>query len=115
MEQSFKHFHNFACRLVSRNNQKNQKSEAAQQKAESAKREGMLDAAQKLEGVVEIISAASEKLSSQIEQSAHGSSEQAAMLDETATAMEEMNSTVLEVAKNAGKASDGAAATRAGR
>ena len=88
-------------------------AEAAQQKAESAKREGMLDAAQKLEGVVEIISAASEKLSSQIEQSAHGSSEQAAMLDETATAMEEMNSTVLEVAKNAGKASDGAAATRA--
>ncbi|MTJ93552.1 MAG: chemotaxis protein [Desulfovibrio sp.] len=74
--------------------------------AERAKAEGMLQAAQHLEGVVGIVSAASEELSAQIEQSSRGADEQSGRVRETATAMEEMNATVLEVAKNAQQAAD---------
>ena len=77
-----------------------------------AKRDGMLAAADRLEEVAGIVSSASAELSAQIEQSERGAAEQAARVTETATAMEEMNSTVLEVAKNAGNASDVSAATR---
>lgn len=69
--------------------------------AEKAKAEGMLQAAQQLEEVVEIISGAAEQLSTQITQSSRGADEQSNRVHETATAMEEMNATVLEVAKNA--------------
>ncbi len=88
-------------------------AEAARLAAEKAKREGMLTAAGQLEDVVSIISAASEELSAQVEQSERGSTEQAARVGETATAMEEMNSTVLEVARSASAASDMSAKTRA--
>ncbi len=81
-------------------------AEAARLAAEGAKREGMLTAAGQLEDVVNIISAASAELSAQIEQSERGSSEQAARVSETATAMEEMNSTVMEVARSASTASE---------
>jgi methyl-accepting chemotaxis protein len=79
-------------------------AEEARRQAERAKAEGMLHAANKLESVVEIVTAASEELSAQIEQSSRGSEEQAHRVDETATAMEEMNATVLEVAKSASNA-----------
>jgi methyl-accepting chemotaxis protein len=72
--------------------------------AERAKAEGMLQAAQQLEGIVEIVTSASEQLSAQIEQSSRGTEEQTNQISETATAMEEMNATVLEVAKNASNA-----------
>ena len=88
-------------------------AETARQNAERAKRDGMLAAAGQLEGVVGIISAASTELSAQLEQSERGSAEQASRVGETATAMEEMNSTVLEVARNASSASDASARTRA--
>ena len=74
--------------------------------AEHAKEEGMLQAAQRLEGVVQIVSSASEKLSAQIEQSSRGADDQSGRVRETATAMEEMNATVLEVARNAQQAAD---------
>ncbi|WP_243311269.1 methyl-accepting chemotaxis protein [Fundidesulfovibrio agrisoli] len=74
--------------------------------AERAKAEGMLQAAVKLEGVVEIVSSASEELSAQVEQSSHGAQDQAQRIGETATAMEEMNATVMEVARNASKAAE---------
>lgn len=79
-------------------------AEEAKLQAERAKAEGMLQAAQQLESIVEIVTFASEQLSAQIEQSSHGSEEQAHSIAETATAMEEMNATVLEVAKNASNA-----------
>ncbi len=88
-------------------------AEAMRLAAESAKREGMLAAADRLEDVVHIISSASEQLSAQIEESERGSQEQAGRVGETATAMEEMNVTVLEVARNAGAASDMSAQTKA--
>jgi methyl-accepting chemotaxis protein len=82
------------------------KAEEAMGQAERAKAEGMLAAANKLEGVVEIVTSASEELSAQIEQSSRGSEQQAQRVGETATAMEEMNATVLEVAKNASQAAE---------
>ena len=83
-------------------------AEAIQSKelAERAKSEGMLEAANKLEGIVEIVTSASEQLSTQIEQSSHGAEEQSQRVAETATAMEEMNATVLEVAKSASHAAE---------
>jgi methyl-accepting chemotaxis protein len=87
-------------------------AEAARARADRAKAEGMLDAAGRLEGVVEIVTSASEELSAQIEQSTRGAEQQAARTGETATAMEEMNATVIEVARNAALASEAADAAR---
>ncbi|MGV7004250.1 methyl-accepting chemotaxis protein [Desulfovibrio sp. QI0442] len=81
-------------------------AEEARKQAERAKAEGMLQAAQQLEGVVQVVSSASEELSTQIEQSSRGADEQSSRVRETATAMEEMNATVLEVARNAQQAAD---------
>ena len=81
-------------------------AEAARKQAERAKAEGMLQAARQLESVVGIINTASEQLSAQIEQSSRGADEQSNRVRETATAMEEMNATVLEVSKNAQQAAD---------
>lgn len=81
-------------------------AEKAKEYAESAKRQGMLDAAAQLEGVVSVLSSASTQLSAQIEQSKQGSAEQAHLISESATAMEEMTSTVIEVARNASQAAE---------
>ncbi|BAH73630.1 methyl-accepting chemotaxis protein [Solidesulfovibrio magneticus] len=79
-------------------------AEAAKAEAERAKAEGMFQAAHQLEGIVEVVTSASEELSAQIEQSSRGSEEQSHRASETAAAMEEMNASVLEVAKNASRA-----------
>ena len=81
-------------------------------KAEQALKDGMLLAADKLGTIVENITSASEELSSQVEESSHGADLQRELAAETATAMEEMNSTVLEVARNAGDAASNADVTR---
>ncbi|MEG6503294.1 methyl-accepting chemotaxis protein, partial [Desulfovibrio sp. 1214_IL3152] len=67
--------------------------------------DGMLAAAGQLEEVVTIISSASNQLTARISQSNHMSAESATRLSEAATAMNEMNSTVREVAGNASMAS----------
>ena len=87
-------------------------AEAARLAAERAKRDGMLAAAAQLEGIITVVSSASEELSGQVEQAERGCEDQAARVTETATAMEEMNQTVLDVARNAGAASDVSARTR---
>ena len=89
-----------------------QEAHAAKAQAERAKAEGMLHAAGQLEGVVEIVTSASQQLSSQIEQSSRGADEQSGRVRETATAMEEMNATVLEVARNAQQAADASTQTK---
>jgi len=86
---------------------------AAKAQAERAKAEGMQHAASELEHVVEIISSASEELSAQVEQSSRGTEVQSQRVAETATAMEEMNATVLEVARNASQAADSSGNARA--
>ena len=87
-------------------------AEEAMEQAKNARRDGMLAAAARLEEVVGVMSSASTELSAQIEQSDRGTSEQASRVTNTAAAVEEMNSTVLEVAKNAGTAADASAQTK---
>ena len=84
------------------------KAEEAQRKAEMAKKEGMLQAAQNLEQIVVQIASASEELNSQIRESQRGTEIQRERTSETATAMEQMNATVLEIASNASSAAENA-------
>ncbi len=77
---------------------------AARQDAERAMVDGMLQAAGKIEGVVEILTSASEELSAQIEQSSRGAEEQARQIGGTARLMERMNENVHEVSQNASNA-----------
>ena len=58
------------------------------------------------------VAAASEQLSAQVEEVSQGTERQRENAASTATAMEEMNSTVLEVARNAGQASQEAENTK---
>jgi methyl-accepting chemotaxis protein len=87
-------------------------AEKARERAEKAREEGMLQAAEQLEGVVDAVTAASQSISGQIEQSSQGSQEQSNRVAETATAMEEMNATVIEVAQNAAQAANTATDAR---
>ena len=87
-------------------------AEEATARAETARKEGLLDAATQLEGVVNVIASASEELSAQIEQSSQGAEQQAHRIADTATAVEEMNATVIEVAKNAGAGANLSASTQ---
>ncbi|WP_432738350.1 methyl-accepting chemotaxis protein [Maridesulfovibrio sp. FT414] len=80
----------------------------AKEEAERAKSEGMLQAARQLEGIVEQVTSASEELSLQIQESARGSETQRERTAESATAMEQMNASVLEVAQNASQAAESA-------
>lgn len=85
---------------------------AAKEQADSAEKEGKLQAARDLEEVVSIVSAASEKLASQIEHSANSTKAQYSQISEAATAMEEMNATVLEVSQNASSSAETANMTK---
>ena len=87
-------------------------ADAARRMAESAKREGMMQAADTLTGVSSVLGSASEELAAQVEQASRGAEHQMQRVSETATAMEEMNATVLEVARNAGEAAGSAEGAR---
>ena len=65
----------------------------------------MHDVAERTQLISEQLSSASEELSAQVEQISSGSELQRERIVETATAMEQMNSTILEVANNASSAS----------
>ncbi|EPR41599.1 methyl-accepting chemotaxis sensory transducer with Cache sensor [Desulfovibrio sp. X2] len=84
----------------------------ARAKAERAKAEGMMHAAQALEKVAEGISSAAEEISAQAEDISGGSDTQRDRIQTTATAMEEMSATVLEVARNAAHAAEEGKSTR---
>ena len=98
--------------------EQSQKALMAMRRAEESsleaktKTQAMLVAADKLETVGNVVSSASTQLSAQIEQSDRGASEAAQRLAEAATAMNEMNATVQEVARNAGAASTASAETK---
>ena len=99
-------------------NEHSRKAEEAMRQAEQAGKEAqakaraMLTAADKLEQVGSAVSSASTQLSAQVEQSDRGAAESATRLGEAATAMNEMNATVQEVARNAGSASTASAETK---
>ena len=79
---------------------------AAMQQAEQARREGILHAAGQLEGSTNAISAAATELSAQVQHSSQGAQQQADRAAETASAMNQMNATVMDVARNAGSAAE---------
>ena len=74
--------------------------------------QNMQNIAMELEQVATNASSASEELSAQIELSEKGATDQADRVATTATALEEMNATVLEIARNAGTTSDSASNVR---
>jgi len=80
----------------------------AKTQAESAKREGMLNAAGKLEEIVERITSSSEELSAQVELMSRGMDLQRDRVAETASAMEQMNASVISVARQAGEVASSA-------
>ncbi|WP_421902634.1 methyl-accepting chemotaxis protein [Maridesulfovibrio sp.] len=87
-------------------------AEEARQQAEGAKREGMLAAANKLETVLNNIVKISRDVEKSTNEIMNGSDFQKQRIAETATAMEEMNATVLEVAKNATETNEDTEQTR---
>jgi methyl-accepting chemotaxis protein len=74
------------------------------QRLVEAKNETIGEAARKADVVAEQVVDASQELAAQVEQSSQGADLQRERASEAATAMEEMNATVLEVARNASEA-----------
>jgi len=72
----------------------------------------IIDVATQALGIADRVAAASEELSSQVDQISKGTEIQRDRVSSTVTAMEEMNATVMEVARNSGQASEQAEATR---
>ena len=89
-----------------------EEARAAQEAGEAAKSQGMALAADRLQGVMEALTDVAEQLSREISTVTASVEEQERRTTETATAMEEMNATVLEVARNAAEASTKADAAR---
>ncbi len=87
---------------------------SAQEQEAKAKNmwERMVSSGRKAERISEHLASSSEQLSAMITQVKRGASVQNERMAETATAMEQMNATVLEVAKNAGRASENARGAR---
>ncbi len=101
--------------------QKSAQAEQESQRATSAMRESeasrleaersqaaLLSAVERLQQVVIKMSDSSHTLSDQVDRSRRGAQTQSARISETATAMEEMNATVMEVARSAGSAAESA-------
>lgn len=86
-------------------------ADMARAAAENARNEGLAAAGQ-LEKVALVLSSASTRLSDKIKQSDKGAEESARRMDEAATAMNDMNATVQEVARSVASASDASDATR---
>lgn len=89
-----------------------QDARKAHEEAVKAQHQGIVDAALQIEKVVASLDGSISTIAEQVEQSDDALRKVAGRLAETATAMEEMNSTVLEVAKNVGLAADISASAR---
>ncbi|MFP4168484.1 MAG: methyl-accepting chemotaxis protein [Desulfonatronovibrionaceae bacterium] len=83
-----------------------------QQKKIEAQNQVIARAAEEANEVSMQVSSAAEELSSQIEEANRGTENQRSMTGDAATAMEEMNATVLEVAKNASESAELADSTK---
>ena len=88
-----------------------QEAHEARQKVEE-NRNKLVETIHRLESVAGVVTSASEQLSARVEQSSRGADEQSGRVRETATAMEEMNATVLEVARNSQRAASASTETR---
>ncbi len=85
----------------------------SQQRRIKAQNEKIAAIARDASSVADQVASASEELSAQVEEATQGTSIQRERIVETATSMEEMNATVLEVAKNASGAAEGADTAKA--
>ncbi len=83
-----------------------QEAGEARERAERARSEGMMEAGQQLEAVVHEINGITEEINAKAHEISGGTNVQRERIQGTATAMEEMNATVLEVARNAGEAAE---------
>jgi methyl-accepting chemotaxis protein len=83
-------------------------AEQSRKEAVQARRDGMLEAAAMLTDIVSSLTSATADLKNQIEHISSGAEIQSQRVAETATSMEQMNFTTLDVAKNAGLAAEGA-------
>jgi methyl-accepting chemotaxis protein len=79
-----------------------------QGRAMQRQNERINETAQQADTIAKRLAAASEELSAQVAEAAQGADVQRERTTETATAMEEMNATVLEVARNASSAAENA-------
>ena len=82
-----------------------QETHAAQVEANRARSQGLLEAAEKMRGVVQGVEDSSAALVEQVANIEKGADTQKARTTETATAMDEMNATILEISRNASTAS----------
>ncbi len=80
------------------------RADQAKAEADQARAQGMIEAAAKLRGVVDSISRAVGELTSRIEGVSRGVATQDERIGETVSAVEEMNASVSEVARNANAA-----------
>lgn len=118
MVSSLKHHIETAEQESENAKEQSEKAKEAMEQANIASKEAqdktksMLLAADKLERVANIVSSSSTDLSAKIEQAGRGAEQQASVATDTATAMEEMTATVLEVAKNASTTFEVSAQTR---
>ncbi|WP_320006647.1 methyl-accepting chemotaxis protein [Maridesulfovibrio sp.] len=87
-------------------------AEKSRERADRATREGILQAASQIEGVVDRIAAGTEELSAQADEINSFTDLQRERMTETATSMEQMNSSVLEVARNSAVAAANAVSTQ---
>ena len=78
-----------------------------------AQRDQVLEVARRAEAISQQLAAASDDLSSRVEESSRGAGVQLQRTEETSTAMEEMNATVMEVARHATEAAKNADGTKA--
>ncbi|UZP67084.1 methyl-accepting chemotaxis protein [Desulfovibrio mangrovi] len=81
-------------------------AEEARKDAENARQEGMLHAASQLDSIVLRIHASAKALNGHIDEARQGADLQRERTMESATAIEEMNATVMEVARSASQAAD---------
>ncbi|WP_300161341.1 methyl-accepting chemotaxis protein [Solidesulfovibrio sp.] len=89
-------------------------AEQATTRAERARLEGMAEAAARLEDLADVVARAGNALTDRVAQVSGGSRRQHDRTAVTATAMEELSSMVVEVAHNAGRATESAQAAREG-
>lgn len=80
-------------------------ADKARAEADTARKAGIRQAAEHIQAVVDRVSAASSQIGTQAKIIDQGTTVQRDRIQGTATAMEEMNATVLEVARNAAEAS----------
>ena len=83
-----------------------------QEEAIRAQNERIADAASQANSIAEVVSSAAEQLSAQVEQATRGATMQRERANDTTASMEQMNSTVLDVAHNASQAATNAEEAR---